>query len=927
MENCIKFKGKNLPCKKIEFDNFNDPEKFDGVKFNDSISRIYGDDAFEQDSPFVFPKNYVSSKENREDLKQQQKFVASYINYHTNVNGCLIYHGLGSGKTCTSIIIGEAMKAYYHWDMTTDREGKKHPIILVSTPAQVIPSYKKELLGLCPSRLTIKGKEQNYRNGLSETAINMNPENQAAIDRKIEKFWHIMSHDSMINDMSKDEDKSVYLTTMKKEGSIIIIDEIHKLISATGKSYRTLINKISYHMHPNNKLIIMSATPIYDKPYEIGLTMNLFRPRLHFPNNEMEFNKLFVDQEKNKLINESLFKWMCTGYVSYFGGGNPRLYPFTRNITIHHPLIENTRQFEGYVKALLTDIPSNQENKDITDKDVSSFFSRSQMCSNIFFEELTVSSKGKQQQSNTPLNEFRKNLVNVSKGRLHDEKIEAVLDYVKKNYSVKYSSVVRQILSSTGTVFLFSKYLDSGVKAIAVILDVLDFIKFDPLEEGRAIKATTPKNRYVLWTGEIVGQKKEIFSNKVIGLFNSDQNIDGKFIKIIMGTEAISEGVSLHNVRNVHILTPWWNDSRMKQIQGRAIRLQSHKNLREKERYVNVYTHISTLPTFPAELDVKKLTNKLKLSDNSKLKLGAAKKMGLTTKSIEMYIMEKSYAKKRNSRSFEYLLKQSAVDCKLNEYGNIQRLNEIIEPYYNGEIKEYVAHYENYSTGDIYVKDPYKLETYTTDDKFPVGVLFDDKKEFKLYIAKKDPPNSLNFKLIINKEPSMEYVPGNVSTITHDLITYENINCKERDNPDFKSYDFSGNKDLVNQLLTVSQNTKIIYQFEKNEEDILNCVRKYLESIQDNEKETDMANQKIHKLISSNEGYIKTIELYIKANSHNLGDYFTVARILVIIKDDILNGSNPKKLEKVIKDSEKSFEELVSIFDNISEFVSLNLQS
>lgn len=924
MKNCIKFKGKNLPCGKIEFENFNDPEKFDGVDFNDSISRIYGDDAFEQDSPFVFPKNYVSSKENREELKQQQKFVASYINYHTNVNGCLIYHGLGSGKTCTSIIVGEAMKAYYDWNMQTDRRGEKHPIILVSTPAQVIPSYKKELLGLCPSRVTIKGEEQNYRKDLGETAMHINPANLAAIDRKIEKFWHIMSHDSMINDMSKDENKSVYLTTMKKQGSIIIIDEIHKLISATGKSYRTLINKISYHMHPNNKLIIMSATPIYDKPYEIGLTMNLFRPRLHFPNNEMEFNKLFVDQENNKLINESLFKWMCTGYVSYFGGGNPRLYPFTRNITIHHPLIENTRQFEEYVKALLKDIPSIRENKDITDKDVSSFFSSSQMCSNIFFEELTVSSKSKKQQKSNKLDDFRRILENVSKGLQPDKKIEAVLRYVKQNYSVKYSNVVSQILSSTGTVFLFSKYLDSGVKAIAVILDVLDFIKFDPLDDSLN-KATKPKNRYVLWTGEIVGKNKELFSNSVIGQFNSKKNIDGEYIKIIMGTEAIMEGVSLHNVRNVHILTPWWNDSRMKQIQARAIRLQSHKDLPENERYVNVYTHISTLPTFPAELNVQELTEKLKLLEKSKLKLGAAKKMGLTTKSIEMYIIEKSYVKKRNSRSFEYLLKQSAVDCKLNEYGNIQRLNEIIEPYYNRKIKEYVAHYENYSTGDIYVKDPDNLERYT--DKFPVGVLFDDKKEFKLYSAKKDPPNSLNFKLIIDNEPSMEYVPGNVSTVTHDLITYENINCKERDSPDFKSSDFSGNKDLVNQLLTVSQNTKIIYQFEKNEEKILNCVRTYLESIQDNDKETKMANQKIHKLISSNEEYIKTIQLFANHNKDILGEYLTIERILVVIKDDILNGSDPKKLEKLIKYSEKSFEDLVSIFDNISEFVSLQLQS
>ena len=43
-------------------------------------------------------------------LKQQQNFAGRLFNTHTDINSMLIYHGLGSGKTQTSLVIGEAFK-------------------------------------------------------------------------------------------------------------------------------------------------------------------------------------------------------------------------------------------------------------------------------------------------------------------------------------------------------------------------------------------------------------------------------------------------------------------------------------------------------------------------------------------------------------------------------------------------------------------------------------------------------------------------------------------------------------------------------------------------------------------------------------------------------------------------------------------------
>ena len=60
-----------------------------------------------------------------------QKIVRDYINIYTPYRGLLLYHGLGSGKTCSSIAIAEGIK--------NDRK------IMVLTPASLRDNYIEEL--------------------------------------------------------------------------------------------------------------------------------------------------------------------------------------------------------------------------------------------------------------------------------------------------------------------------------------------------------------------------------------------------------------------------------------------------------------------------------------------------------------------------------------------------------------------------------------------------------------------------------------------------------------------------------------------------------------------------------------------------------------------------------------------------------------
>ena len=75
----------------------------------------------------------------------------------------------------------------------------------------------------------------------------------------------------------------------------------------------------------------------------------------------------------------------------------------------------------------------------------------------------------------------------------------------------------------------------------------------------------------------------------------NDSNVDGKQVKVILISQAGSEGLDFKFIRQVHILEPWWNMNRIEQIIGRAVRTCSHKALPFTERNVEIYLHGSIL--------------------------------------------------------------------------------------------------------------------------------------------------------------------------------------------------------------------------------------------------------------------------------------------------------------------------------------------
>jgi len=104
--------------------------------FSDSITRIFIKSNYrETDKDPLDVKEDLCRKRggpsNTKELFSYQKLVRDYLLIETPYRGLLLYHGLGSGKTCSSIAVAESL-------MTTKK-------VFVMLPASLQENYRGEI--------------------------------------------------------------------------------------------------------------------------------------------------------------------------------------------------------------------------------------------------------------------------------------------------------------------------------------------------------------------------------------------------------------------------------------------------------------------------------------------------------------------------------------------------------------------------------------------------------------------------------------------------------------------------------------------------------------------------------------------------------------------------------------------------------------
>jgi hypothetical protein len=135
-----------------------------------------------------------------------------------------------------------------------------------------------------------------------------------------------------------------------------------------------------------------------------------------------------------------------------------------------------------------------------------------------------------------------------------------------------------------------------------------------------------------------------------------ENNNNGEVVKLLMISSSGAEGISLKNVRYVHIMEPYWHPVRIQQVIGRARRICSHSDLPKEYQDVHVILY---LMTFTDEQVNSDSAIELRLKDKSKLN----QKLVLSS---DEFLYEISNIKEKINIDILRNIKESAIDCSIH---------------------------------------------------------------------------------------------------------------------------------------------------------------------------------------------------------------------------------------------------------------------
>lgn len=592
-------------------------------------------------------------------LSPSQKFLRNFMSPYSIYNGVFIIHGTGVGKTCTGITIAEHLKEM------VKNNGKDKKIYVIRAD-----EFKRQTFDIEPVRKGIPNVQctgdtylQGYDelvekcgNGIDERCQEL----QKRVTNRVKQIYTFTSPRSWANRVMEVIQRKVKNLTGKARddaikkiidrlfsNSVLVLDEVHNLRDGSKENEKIVppVLRLVLKYSSNLKLVMLSATPMFDKPQNIISLLNYLlindgRPEIK---EDIIFNKdgSLKRGGKDKLI-ESM-----RGYISYLRGNNPFDFPIrisarynipskmldlskypTKDITgkrittkINHldlvdcPFQKYQKEiFEIYSKEgdkVLKKVENKTtKTKDGIDDDDDAAYNG--IYSDSIEIDPSVAHTVELQMSNfiyQSLKESENNIKNCY-GR---EGFNNVFEKVGKNYTFKFrneddhkkftlpeikkwgskiGTLVENILKSNGPVFVYTFFGPSGVYPLAIALEMAGYRRYKmhqtPFLESKN-KSKEYKGDYIIYTGNAkLSANVNKYLDKRQGMIN-DKNV-----KVIIGSSKASEGLNLFGYKEVHILDPWHNLSMIEQSIGRAIRQRSHHHLPPQDRNVSVYMYAST---------------------------------------------------------------------------------------------------------------------------------------------------------------------------------------------------------------------------------------------------------------------------------------------------------------------------------------------
>jgi hypothetical protein len=231
--------------------------------------------------------------------------------------------------------------------------------------------------------------------------------------------------------------------------------------------------------------------------------------------------------------------------------------------------------------------------------------------------------------------------------------------------------------------FVYSNFRSlEGIGIFSAILDAHGWQAYKIIKEnGQWIEdpdMDSDKPAYALYVGS-KGSNDEILREYTRQIFNNQfddnfppslkQSVERrgkKILCLIMASSSGAEGITLLNVRRVHIMEPHWNPARHDQVIGRAIRICSHANLPLDQRTVQVSMYLSVFSEDQIKANPNEANNIVQIRRNDqeiKQYENGREKTFVTT---DEHLYEITHEKDVTNKRVYTLLKQAAVDCEIH---------------------------------------------------------------------------------------------------------------------------------------------------------------------------------------------------------------------------------------------------------------------
>lgn len=583
-------------------------------------------------------------------LQSFQIYLRRILSPESPHRNMLLFHGTGTGKTCSAIQVAE------EYILRPEFQDKK---VIVLAGRAVQGSFRNQIFDVtraedgasqCTGRRYMEMLQRAQKERLRWEDAESRDALTKTINALIDDFYAFEAYASFAGRVERIQIHEGAAGIRKEfDNRLIIVDEAHNLRSGdqTSKLVSAQLETI-LKTATGVTLVLLTATPMFDTFDEILYYLNLFlwNDRRQAAGERLKTDDFFTrDGQFVSPDAKTRFQGYVHEYVSFIRGENPFSFPFRLPPPddMIAPIDRTTDPRGNPIATPRTpsfalvgsDVQSPQA--DMVSLAIGS--SKNDMIHTLLASPIAGKKLSECFVAGSNPQRFQLQYAPGIPPFLSPSMLQA--------HAAKFATAIRCIKEGKGVCFVYSNFVKYGTEMFAAALEEAGFEPYTGsrmLENPSKEVTTGSAGRYTMLT--------ETNIDKVLVMLRSKRNMDGSQIKVVIGSPFVSEGVDFRFVRQVHVLDPWDNLSRIEQIIGRGLRTCSHSALPDDDQNCTVYLHICRLP-------------------------------GSTQEALDEYVYRERVLKKAvNIGRIKRVLEEAAIDCSLQLSTNTlpQKWKDLLVP-------------------------------------------------------------------------------------------------------------------------------------------------------------------------------------------------------------------------------------------------------